>query len=152
MAEVQAPAAPEQPRPPSRALELVIKVAGLVIAALAAILSGILEIFLSPLRVGGMLIGVSILIAAVANYAIGWFAHSTVGRRSAVALPWAIWTLLMLFAAGTRTHEGDYLIAGNNWIALVMILVGSLAYAVFAYRMILKPLPAVPPRPPVRPK
>jgi len=143
VAEVQAPAE-QQPRPPSRALDLVIKVAGLLISVVAAILSGVLEIFLSPLRAGGVLLGVSILIAAVGNYAIGWFAHATVGKRSAVALPWAIWTLLMFFAAGTRTTEGDYLIAGDNWIALTMILVGSLAYAVFAYRMILKPLKSAP--------
>lgn len=146
MAEVRAPAE-QEPRPPGRALDLVIKVAGVLIAVLAAILSGVLEIFLSPLRAGGVLLGVSILIAAAGNYAIGWFAHATVGKRSAVALPWAIWTLLMLFAAGTRTAEGDYLIAGDNWVALTMILVGSLAYAVFAYRMILKPLQSPPAAP-----
>ncbi len=146
VAEVQAPAE-HQPRPPSRALDLVIKVAGLLISMIAAFLTGVLEIFLSPLRAGGVLLGVSILIAAAGNYAIGWFAHATVGTRSAVALPWAIWTLLMFFAAGTRTTEGDYLIAGDNWVALTMILVGSLAYAVLAYRMILKPLKPAPASP-----
>jgi hypothetical protein len=140
-AEVQTPAGPEA-RPQSHALDLLIRIAGGVIAALASILSGVLEIFLSPLRAGGVLLGVSIVAAAVGNYAIGWFAHATVGKGSAVALPWALWTLLMLFAAGTRTHEGDYLISGDNWVALVMILVGSLTYALFAYRMIVKSLPS----------
>jgi hypothetical protein len=55
-----------------------------------------------------------------------------------MAPPWALWTLMMLFAAGVRTSEGDYLLAGNDWVGLVMILVGSLSFAVYSYRMILK--------------
>jgi hypothetical protein len=44
----------------------------------------------------------------------------------------------MLIAAGVRTSEGDYLVSGDNWVALVMILLGSLTFAVYAYRMIMK--------------
>jgi hypothetical protein len=55
-----------------------------------------------------------------------------------MGLPWALWTLFMLFAAGVRTTEGDYLLGGNDWVALVMILVGSLSFAVFSYRAILR--------------
>jgi hypothetical protein len=47
----------------------------------------------------------------------------------------------MLFAAGVRTSEGDYLLGGDNWVALLMILVGSLSYAVYSYRMILRRVP-----------
>jgi len=144
LTSVESPVEPAQ-RPPSRALETLIKVAGVVISVVAAVLSGVLEIFLTPLRLGGFPLCVSIVIAVVGNYAIAWFAHTTVGRRSAIAPPWIVWTALMLFAAGMRTDEGDYLISGNDIVALVMILVGSLTYAVFAYRMILKP---VAPRPP----
>ena len=86
----------------------------------------------------GPLLGVSILLAVVANYGIAWFAVSTTGRRWALGPPWALWTLMMLFAAGVRTHEGDYLLGGEDWIALVMILVGSLTFAVYSYRMILR--------------
>ena len=121
----------------SKALERLITIAGLLIAILAALLSGLLELFFTPLRVHGVLIGVSILMALVINPAIGWFAVNTTGRRGAVAAPWLLWTALMLLASGYRTPEGDYLVAGNDWVALVMILVGSLGYAVFAYRMIL---------------
>jgi len=140
---VESPAEPAEPaeRRESPALDLLIKISGVVIAVVAAVLSGLLEIFLAPLRAGGFLLGLAVVIAVVGNYAIAWFAHTTVGRRWAVAPPWVIWTALMLFAAGVRTDEGDYLIAGDNWVALVMILVGSLTFAVYAYRMILKPLP-----------
>jgi hypothetical protein len=47
----------------------------------------------------------------------------------------------MLAAAGIRTDEGDYLIGASDWVALVMILVGSLAFALYAYRMILSGRP-----------
>jgi hypothetical protein len=77
----------------------------------------------------------------VANPAIAWFAVTTTERRWAVGLPWALWTLLMLAAAGIRTDEGDYLIGASDWVALVMILVGSLAFALYAYRMILSGRP-----------
>lgn len=127
--------------PPSRALELVVRGAGVLISVLAAVLTACLELFLSPLRLGGVPIGVAVLAAAVANVAISWFAVTTVGRRWALAPPWAVWTLIMFFAAGMRTVEGDYLISGDDWVALVTILVGSLTFAGYAYRMILKAPP-----------
>ena len=148
----------EPEAPPARSRwEPVIVAGGLAVAILAAFFSGVLELFLTPLRWGdlttiwrgdaigsghGPLLGVSILLAAVGNYAIAWFAVSTTGgRRWALGPPWALWTLMMLLAAGVRTNEGDYLLAGNDWIGLAMILVGSLTFAVYSYRMILQKLP-----------
>jgi hypothetical protein len=133
--------------------EPVIRIGGVLVAVVAAFVTGVLEILLTTLRWGdlgsiwrgdaigsggGPLLGVSILLAIVANYGIAWFAVSTTGRRWALAPPWALWTLMMLLAAGVRTNEGDYLLGGEDWIALVMILVGSLTFAVYSYRMILR--------------
>jgi hypothetical protein len=134
------------PQPPSRALVTLIKVAGLVISVPAALFSGFLEIFLSPLRVGGFLICVSVVAAVVGNWAIAWFTYTTVGRIRATALPGVVWTGLMLFAAGFRTDEGDYLIAGDNYVALVMIFLGSVTWAFFAYRTMIKRLPPLTPK------
>ena len=146
----------ESPRQPWRGWDPAIRVAGVVISVLAAFLSGALEVLLSTLRAGdlttiwrgdpigsgsGPLLGVSVLLAVAGNLGIAWFAVSTTGRRWALGPPWALWTLLMLFAAGVRTHEGDYLINGDDWVALVMILAGSLTFAIYAYRMILKGIP-----------
>ncbi|MEV8508724.1 hypothetical protein AB0368_28390 [Actinoplanes sp. NPDC051475] len=129
----------EEPQPPRAGLERVIRTAGVVISLLATVVSALLELFLTPLRIGGTPIGVAILVAAVANYAISWFAVTTVGRRWALAPPWGLWTAFMFFAAGGRTTEGDYLVSGKDWVALVMILVGSLTFAVYTYRAILRP-------------
>jgi hypothetical protein len=122
-------------------LELVIRSAGLVVALLAAVVTAFLELFLAPLRLGGVLIAVAVPTVVVANLAISWFAVTTAGRRWALGSPWALWTLIMFFAAGLRTTEGDYLISGNDWVALVTILVGSLTFAGYTYRMILKSPP-----------
>jgi hypothetical protein len=138
MTTIEAPAEPAEKKE-SKALDTVIKTAGVVISIVATLITGFFEIILSPLRAGGVPICVAIVAAVVANYAISWFAYTTVGKRWAIGPPWALWTVFMLFAAGTRTTEGDYLISGDNWVALAMILVGSLTFAVFAYRMILKP-------------
>lgn len=149
--------APPEAPPARSAWEPIVVAGGLVVAVLAAFFSGVLELFLTPLRWGdlttiwrgdaigsgnGPLLGLSILLAAVGNYAIAWFAVSTTGgRRWALGPPWALWTLMMLLAAGVRTSEGDYLLAGNDWIGLAMILIGSLTFAVYSYRMILRKLP-----------
>ena len=144
LSDAQTPAPPQQGEPDDdRALDLIIRVAGWVISIVAAILTGVLELFFTELRVFGVPIGVSILMALVANPAIAWFAVTTTGKRSAVAPPWIIWTIMMLFATGYRTPEGDYLVSGDDWVALVMILVGSLAFAVYSYRMILRSRPAL---------
>jgi hypothetical protein len=139
-ADAGAPPASER-KAERRGLDVIIRVAGVVVSVLAAIVTGALEIFSSQLRIGGVLVGASILAALVANPAIAWFAVTTTGRRWALAPPWIVWTILMLGAAGIRTDEGDYLISGDDWVALVMILVGSLAFAVYSYRMILRSPP-----------
>jgi hypothetical protein len=140
VSDAEAPPTPEQGAE-RRGLDRTIRIAGVVISVLAAIVTGALEIFSTQLRIGGVLVGVSILAALVANPAIAWFAVTTTGRRWALGPPWVVWTIVMLGAAGIRTDEGDYLISGSDWVALVMILVGSLAFAVYSYRMILSSRP-----------
>ncbi|MFF5079838.1 hypothetical protein ACFY36_22530 [Actinoplanes sp. NPDC000266] len=140
-------------REPWAGAESLIRWGGLVVAILASFVSGVFELLLTTLRAGdlvsvwggdaigsggGPLLGLSVVLAAVLNYGIAWFAVTTTRRKWALGPPWALWTLMMLLAAGVRTSEGDYLLGGENWIALVMILVGSLTYAVYSYRLILK--------------
>ena len=136
--------------------ERLILVFGVVVSVLAAFVTGVVELLLTTLRAGdfvsvfegdaigsggGPLIGLSVLLAIVGNLGIAWFAVATTGRRWALGPPWAVWTLLMLFAAGVRTPEGDYLLSGTNYVALAMILIGSLAFAIYTYRLILKRIP-----------
>lgn len=115
-----------------------LRVAGALVAVAAAALTGILELLLSTVRIGGQLIGLSAAVAVVGNALIAWFAIRAVGHVWAVALPAAVWFLLMV-AAVTRTSEGDLLLTGDNWVGLLMIFGGSLSFAVVAFRAILSP-------------
>jgi hypothetical protein len=114
---------------------------GGLLSVLMALLTGLLELYFAPLRVGGVLIGISVLLAVSCNVGLAWFATRTVGARWAVVLPWVPWTALMFIAAGVRTDEGDQLLSSDNWVGMVLILVGSVAFAGFAYRQILGPPP-----------
>jgi hypothetical protein len=129
--------APEIP-PPAARDRGVVRFLGLVVAIVATVVSAVAELYLTPLRLAGVPVGVAIVFAAVANWALAWFAVFTTGRRWAAGVPWVLWTSVMLFAAGAKTTEGDYLISGTDWIALVMILAGSLSFAVYAYRLIVR--------------
>ena len=129
---------PLPPAPPSRALDRTVRIAGVLVSVLATLVTGVAEVMLTTWRIAGVTTGVSIPLAVLANLAIAWFAVTTTGRRWAVGPPWALWTLIMFFAAAVRTEEGDYLLGADDWVGLVMILVGSLAFAVHAYRLIMR--------------
>ncbi|WP_376771487.1 hypothetical protein [Micromonospora polyrhachis] len=134
-----------EPDPPSGrwsalepALDMALRVIGGALAVAGAILTAILELVFVTARVGGYLIGVSVVIAVVANVGLSWFAHRAVGSKAAVALPALTWFALMVVVAG-GTSEGDILLAGNNWVGLAMIVAGAMAFAVMAFRLILAP-------------
>jgi hypothetical protein len=135
-----APAAPEEvgPQRAEAAIEPTIRVVAVIIAVVATVVTAVLELALSAVRVGGVLIGIAIPVAIVANYAISWFAVETTARRWAIGPPAAVWVLFMMVIAGRRTTEGDYLLAGDNWVGLALILFGSVSFAVYAYRMVLR--------------
>lgn len=145
---------PPDPQPARRSplvglLDLLLRIAGGVLAVAAALVTGVLELLLSTVRVGGQLIGVSVLVAIAANLVLSWFAYHTVGRRWAVALPAVPWFVLMAVAA-IKTSEGDVLLAGDNWVGVVMIFAGSMAFAGMAFRLIIS-RPTGPLPPPSRP-
>jgi hypothetical protein len=143
MSVVPPPPSAAEPAPPSpgrsrRLLDLALRVVGGLVAVLGAVATGLLELIWSTVRVGGQLIGVSVLVAVVANIALGWFAHAAVGRRWAVLLPATPWFVLM-GAAAVRTSEGDLLLAGDNWVGLAMIVAGAMTFAVIGFRQVLAP-------------
>ncbi|MEV1014185.1 hypothetical protein AB0I89_15150 [Micromonospora sp. NPDC049801] len=130
--------APPPAGPPPRLLDLGLRVAGAIVVVVAGVVTGVLELLLATVRVGGQLIGFSALLAVGANILLSWFAHETVGRRWAVALPAVPWFALMAVAA-IRTTEGDLLLAGDNWVGLAMIVAGAMTFAVMGFRQVLAP-------------
>ncbi|KAB1920003.1 hypothetical protein AB0J94_11940 [Micromonospora noduli] len=140
MTVVEEQEAPPPAGPPSRLLDLGVRLVGAIVVILAGVLTGVLELLLATVRVGGQLVGVSVLLAIGANIVLSWFAYEAVGRRWAVALPAVPWFALMVVAA-IRTNEGDLLLAGDNWVGLAMIVAGAMTFAVMGFRQILAPQP-----------
>jgi hypothetical protein len=135
------PAPPSEEPRPSRdrgAVAGLLTTAGVLLAVLMSVLSGLLELLLISVRVGGYLIGVSAVLALVANIFIGRFAHRATRRRWPVILAAAAWLLIVLVAAG-RTTEGDYLITSNNWVGWAMIGLGSLSWTIVGIRLVSSP-------------
>ncbi|MEU1641734.1 hypothetical protein ABZ422_13215 [Micromonospora zamorensis] len=124
--------------PPSRLLDLGLRLVGAIVVVIAAVVTGVLELLLATVRVGGQLIGVSAVLAVGANIVLSWFAYEAVGRRWAVALPAVPWFALMAVGA-IRTTEGDLLLSGDNWVGLAMIVAGAMTFAVMGFRQILAP-------------
>lgn len=120
-------------------VDLALRVAGGVIAVVAAVVTAAAELILSTLRVGGTLIGLAALIAVVANVLLSRFAYVTVGRKWAVALPAVAW-FVVIFIAATGTAEGDIGLAANNWVGLAIVTLGSLTFGVMAFRLITAPV------------
>ena len=83
-----------------------------------------------------MLIGLAVPVTVVANILLARFAVAAVGRRWALALPALAWFVLMVIAA-SPTEEGDLLLTGS-WVGLLMLLGGSVTFAVVAFRMIMQ--------------
>ncbi|WP_328652232.1 hypothetical protein OG598_31550 [Micromonospora sp. NBC_00330] len=140
MTVVEDQEAPPPAGPPPRLLDLGVRLVGGIVVVLAGVLTGVLELLLATLRVGGQLVGVSVLLAIGANILLSWFAYEAVGRRWAVALPAVPWFALMAVAA-IRTNEGDLLLAGDNWVGLAMIVAGAMTFTVMGFRQILAPQP-----------
>lgn len=117
------------------------RVAGTIVALFLGAVTAFYEALLTPLHVtsGSTVIRLPIapLVAIVANIGLFWFGRKVTGRTGLALLPAIAW-FIVIFVAGNRTPEGDLLIAGNNWVGLLTILLGALAWAVGAYASMLR--------------
>ena len=117
-------------------MELFLRIAGTVVGVVAGFVTGLWEIFLSPISAGAVMLPISPVLAIVSNVGLVWFTKQVTGRTGLALLPGVVWFVTM-FTGATRTHEGDLLIPGDDWPGLVALLVGAVAWGVTAYRIIL---------------
>lgn len=118
---------------------------GALVAVGLAAMSALWEAFLTPLSwtwtSGGhahyVRLPIALVLAVVGNSALAWFTRAVTGKVLAVLAPFAVWTGIMLVAAG-RTREGDLVLTSNNWVALATIFVGALWFAVAAYWLVIR--------------
>jgi hypothetical protein len=117
-------------------LDWSVRVGGFVVALGLAGCFALFEAFLAPLRWGETRVPLALVAAVAGNIGLVWFTTLTTGRRLAAAGPALVWISVM-FVAANRTTEGDLILTGSNWVGTSTLVVGSVAWAVAAYRVIL---------------
>lgn len=101
----------------------------------------LVEIFWLPLRVGGVLVPVSVVAAVVGNLVLVEGAHRVSRSRVVAALPAVVWLVLALTASQQRA-EGDVLIVGggaSGYVNLAFLLLGVVSGAFAAGRVVSGP-------------
>jgi Family of unknown function (DUF6113) len=131
--------------------DLTLRVLGALVAMAGGLVTAVLEVFLAPLRLGTVRLPLSLVLAVLGNLVLVWFTYRVTEKRAAIALPAVVWIVVMVLASG-RTSEGDLLLTGDNWVGLLTILGGTIAFAGGAYRLIVprRQLRSHPPSQPAR--
>jgi hypothetical protein len=113
---------------------------GLVFLVLSAWLA-LVEVFWLPLRVGPVLVPVSVAAAVVGNLLLVSGAYRLSGSRVVAVLPALLW-LTVAVAASIRRPEGDLILTGGGAagvVNLAFLLLGVLAAAVAVGRVLAAP-------------
>jgi hypothetical protein len=109
-----------------------------VVAVLVATWLALAEVFWLPLRVGGLLLPLSIVVAVTANLLLPPTALRLSGSRVVAVLPGVAW-LVVVIGAMMRRPEGDLVITGGGatgTVNLAFLLLGVLAAAVAVGRLL----------------
>jgi hypothetical protein len=123
---------------PRRAVALVGR--GVLAVAVGTWLA-LVEVFWLPLRVGGVLVPVSVLAAVVGNLLVVGTAYRWSGSRLVAVLPALAW-LTVALAATQRRPEGDLVITGTGalgYVGLAFLLLGVVAAAFAVGRVLTAP-------------
>ncbi|WP_204263818.1 hypothetical protein [Geodermatophilus normandii] len=128
------------------------RVVSLVLAALATVLVAgwlaLVEVFWLPLRVAGVLVPLSVLVAVVGNYLLVVGALWLTGSRVVAVLPALVW-LVVAVSATTRRPEGDLVAVGSGGLGAVTLAflgLGVVAAAFAVGRVLAAPRRPVGPR------
>lgn len=124
------------------------RIAGTAVGAALGAVTGVWEVVLTPMyaHVGGVSfrLPLAAVLAVAGNAGLVWFTRMVTGRLGLALVPGLAWFVVIL-AGATKTGEGDLLITGDNWVGLLTILLGSLAWAAAAYVAITRSRPRTPP-------
>jgi hypothetical protein len=125
------------PSPPARpgVLDVMARSAGAVVAVWGAVVLSAYGAFLTPFRLGQVLMPVAVVLAVGGNALLIRFAHGVTGNKMLALLPGLVW-LVLSFIGAERTTEGDLVLYQSNWVATVYLFAGAGTVAVFAYRLL----------------
>ncbi len=121
------------------------QVGGGVVVLVVAVWMALVEVFWLPLRVGGLLLPLSVVAAVVANLLLPRLALRLSGSKVVAGLTGVAW-LVVIVAGMIRRPEGDLLITGGGAtgvVNLAFLLCGVLAAAFAVGRALGGPRPPV---------
>ncbi|GAA4207293.1 hypothetical protein [Actinocatenispora rupis] len=121
----------------ARALDVVLRIVGGVVAVWGGVLTALLEAFLVPLRIGGVRIPFSLLLAVVCNILLMLFARAATGNRFVALLPGIAWFVVTIVLSG-QTAAGDTVLVGNDWMPIALLLVGAASVTVGAFLVVVR--------------
>jgi hypothetical protein len=114
-----------------------LRVIGVVVPTWLAAVTALVETFLVPLAVGAVHVPIALILAVVLNALIARWAIWA-GQSLLAAVPPAVaWIVVVLLFSGGRA-EGDLAIPADNWVGLLLMLVGPAAFAVVVYQALLR--------------
>jgi hypothetical protein len=116
-----------------------------VLVVVVAVWLAVVEVFWLPLRVGGVLVPVSVVAAVAANLLMPRLALRLAGSRLVAGLTGVAW-LVVVVAGMIRRPEGDLIITGGGATGVVnlgFLLCGVLAAAFAVGRALGGPRPPV---------
>lgn len=108
-----------------------VRAAGGVLAVAIAVWIALVEVFWLPLRIGGVLVPLSVVVAVVANLLMPRLALRLSGSRLVAGLTGVAW-LVVVVPSMIRRPEGDLIITGGGAtgvVNLAFLLLGVLAAA-----------------------
>ncbi len=114
-----------------------LKPAGTAVACLGALVLGLVGAFLTPFRIGSVLVPISLVIVAAGLAGLVWFTYVITSHLGLSLLPGVVWLVLSLVLAA-RTDEGDLVLINQNWVANAYLLVGSVTIGAVAYVLVLR--------------
>jgi hypothetical protein len=119
----------------ANATAAIIRAGGLIVGVWGAVLFALYGAFLTPLRLGGVLVPFSIVLAVVTNYLLLRFTYYTTEHQWLALIPGVVWVGLT-FVASASTGEGDIVLSGANWVGSVYLLAGAATVGIGAYRLL----------------
>ena len=123
-------------------MTVALKVCGAVVGIWGGVVLAVYTMFLTPFRLGAVLVPLSIVLAIGGNAALIWFTYTVTGNKFVGLLPGLVWVVLT-FLAADRTTEGDLVLYQQNWVATVYLFAGSATVGVAGYRLIVPKPPTL---------
>jgi hypothetical protein len=127
------------PAQPSATADVLLRVAGTLLALAGGVVGAALAVLLVPLRIGSfgwpdggvaaIRVPVAIVLAVAGNLFLVWFARHATGVRWGALLPGLGWFAVVVTALRTTT-EGDRLLVPDDWVATLTLFSGTITLVI----------------------